>query len=95
MESTDNRESKKSDCGKDSAVACLVLGILAVLFCFQLITSVIAPLLGIIGLECAGNAKKKGFTGGIRTAGLVLSIIGLTLGGLSLLSFLYTCYIAA
>ena len=39
--------------------------------------------MGIVGLVCAGNAKKAGFMGGLRTAGFVLSLIGLIGGGIA------------
>ena len=61
-------------------VASLVLGIisvvLAVLFsgCGWL-----AAILGLIGIVLGTSARKKG-QGGVATAGLVLSIIGLILG---------------
>ncbi len=66
--------------GKGAATASLVLGIIAVVFWFFGYSSVLSVVLGIIGLVMASNAKKAGFEGGIRTAGFVLSLIGL-IGG--------------
>lgn len=43
-------------------------------------SALVSVILGIVGLILAGNAKKAGFNGGIRTAGFVLSLIGL-IGG--------------
>ena len=57
--------------GKGAATASLVLGGYSAL---------VSVILGIVGLILAGNAKKAGFNGGIRTAGFVLSLIGL-IGG--------------
>lgn len=66
--------------GKGAATASLVLGIIAVALWFFGYTSIVSVVLGIVGLVCAGNAKKSGFEGGLRTAGFVLSLIGL-IGG--------------
>lgn len=69
--------------GKGAAVASLVLGIIAVVLWFFGYTSIVSVILGIVGLVCAGNAKKAGFMGGLRTAGFVLSLIGLIGGGIA------------
>lgn len=66
-----------------AAVASLVLGIIAVVLWFFGYTSIVSVILGIVGLVCAGNAKKAGFMGGLRTAGFVLSLIGLIGGGIA------------
>ena len=68
--------------GKGAATASMVLGIIAVVLWFFGVTAIGSVVLGIIGLILAGNAKKAGFNCGIRTAGLVLSLIGLIGGGL-------------
>lgn len=41
---------------------------------------------GLIGMFCAGNAKKAGFDGGLRTAGLVLSVVGLIGGAIAFIA---------
>ena len=61
--------------GKGAATASLVLGILSVVF--------VSFVMGIIGLVLAASSKKAGFTGGTRTAGFVLSLIGLIIGGIT------------
>ena len=66
--------------GKGAAVASMVLGIIAVVLWFFGYSAIVSVILGIVGLVLAGNSKKAGFTGGIRTAGFVLSLIGL-IGG--------------
>lgn len=66
--------------GKGAATASMVLGIIAVALWFFGYSSLVSIVLGIVGLILAGNAKKAGFTGGIQTAGFVLSLIGL-IGG--------------
>lgn len=66
--------------GKGAATASLVLGIISVVLWFFGYSALISVILGIVGLILAGNAKKAGFNGGIRTAGFVLSLIGL-IGG--------------
>lgn len=66
--------------GKGAAVASLVLGIVGVVLWFFGYSSLLSVILGIVGLILAGNAKKVGFVGGVRTAGFVLSLISL-IGG--------------
>ena len=66
--------------GKGAATASLVLGIISVVVWFFGYSALVSVILGIVGLILAGNAKKAGFNGGIRTAGFVLSLIGL-IGG--------------
>ena len=66
--------------GKGAATATLVLGIISVVLWFFGYSALVSVILGIVGLILAGNAKKAGFNGGIRTAGFVLSLIGL-IGG--------------
>ena len=66
--------------GKGASTASLVLGIISVVLWFFGYSALVSVILGIVGLILAGNAKKAGFNGGIRTAGFVLSLIGL-IGG--------------
>ena len=68
--------------GKGAATASLVLGIISVVCWFAGYSSLISVVCGIVGLILASNAKKMGFLGGIRTAGFVLSLIGLIGGAL-------------
>ena len=76
-------ENNQNVPGKGAAVASLVLGIIAVVLWFFGYTSIVSVILGIVGLVCAGNAKKAGFMAGLRTAGFVLSLIGLIGGGIA------------
>ena len=69
--------------GKGAATASMVLGIIAVALWFFGYSALVSVILGIVGLVCAGNAKKAGFDGGLRTAGFVLSLIGLIGGGIA------------
>ncbi len=66
--------------GQSAATASLVCGIISVVLWFFGYSSLVSVILGIIGLVLAGNAKRAGNNSGIRTAGFVLSLIGL-LGG--------------
>ena len=66
--------------GQGEATASLVCGIISVALWFFGYASLVSVILGIIGLVLAGNAKRTGNSSGIRTAGFVLSLIGL-LGG--------------
>ena len=69
--------------GKGAATASMVLGIIAVALWFFGYSALVSVILGIVGLVCAGNAKKAGFDDGLRTAGFVLSLIGLIGGGVA------------
>ena len=68
--------------GKGLATASLVLGIVAVALWFFGYTSLISVILGIIGIVLAVMSKKQGFDAGIRTAGLILSIIAVVGGAI-------------
>ena len=72
--------------GKGAATASMVLGIIAVVLWFFGYSAVLSVILGIIGLILAGNAKKAGYEDGIRTAGFVLSLIGLIGGAVALVA---------
>lgn len=63
--------------GKGAAIASMVLGIVSIVAWFFGVGAIVGLVTGIVGLVCAANAKKAGFEGGFRTAGLVCSIIGL------------------
>lgn len=72
--------------GKGAAIASMVLGIIAVVFWFFGWGAIVSIVCGIVGLILASSSKKAGFSGGIRTAGLVCSIIGLVGGALVLIA---------
>ena len=72
--------------GKGAATASMVLGIIAVVLWFFGYSAVLSVILGIIGLVLAGNARKAGYEDGIRTAGFVLSLIGLIGGAVALVA---------
>ena len=69
--------------GKCNATASLVLGIIAVVFWFFGYSSILSVILGIVGLIQASKAKELGYQDAIRTAGFVLSLIGLIGGALA------------
>ena len=79
-------ENNQNIPGKGAATASLVLGIIAVVCCFFGYSAIISVLLGIVGLVLAGNSKKAGFEGGVRTGGFVLSLIGLIFGGIAFMA---------
>ena len=60
--------------GSGAAIASLILGIVGLFFA--------GIILGIIGLVMASKAKRAGYTGGIRTAGFVLSLLALILSSI-------------
>ncbi len=66
--------------GKNAAIASMVLGIISVALWFFGYSSIVSVVLGIVGLVLASSSKKAGYSDGIRTAGFVLSLIGL-IGG--------------
>lgn len=72
--------------GKGQATASLVLGIIAVVCWFFGYSSIVSVICGIAGLVLAGKAKSEGFEGGTRTAGFVLSLIGLIGGAVVLVA---------
>lgn len=69
--------------GKGFAVAALVLGIIATILAWFYLINIIAVVCGIIGIVLAAKGKKAavaaGGATGMATAGMVLSIIGLSL----------------
>lgn len=69
--------------GKSNATASLVLGIIAVVFCFFGYSAILSVILGIIGLVQASKAKELGYEDTVRTAGFILSLIGLIGGALA------------
>lgn len=69
--------------GKNNAIASLVLGIIAVVFWFFGYSAILSVILGIIGLLQASKARELGYMDGMRTAGFVLSLIGLIGGALA------------
>ncbi|MFR3291243.1 MAG: hypothetical protein ACLTSG_13935 [Lachnospiraceae bacterium] len=80
MDENERANSSGSEPGKGAAVASMVLGIIAVVLWFFGYSAIVSIILGIIGLVLASNSKKAGYSGGLRTAGFVLSLIGL-IGG--------------
>lgn len=65
------------------ATGSLVVGIVAIVLWFFGITSLLSVVLGIVGICLAGKAKYNGVESGVRTGGLVTSIIGLIGGAIS------------
>ena len=66
--------------GKNKAIASLVLGIISVVLWFFGYSSLLSIILGIVGVVLASKAKKEGNTEGMRTGGLILSIVSLVGG---------------
>ena len=66
--------------GRGLAVASLVLGIVSLVFTFVVPIPFVNWFLAIVGIALAVAAKQQGYTGGMATAGLVCSIIALSLG---------------
>ena len=81
--------------GKNWAIACLVLGIVSIVFCVFGYGALLGIIAAIIGLVGSRKAKKGGYKGGIQTAGFVCSIIGLVLCALVFLYCLIILGLAA
>ena len=86
---TNNNGPQTPPPGDGNATTSLILGIIAVALWFFGVTSIGSVVLGIIGLMQASKAKKLGNTSTKRTAGFILSLIGL-IGG----SFVFIACIA-
>ena len=74
--------------GKKLATASLVLGIISIIFWFFGGGAIVSIITGIVGIVMASKAKNEGFIDGIRTGGLVTSIIGLCGGTIVLIAVL-------
>lgn len=72
--------------GKGAATGSLVCGIIAIVLWIFGYSAILSVIVGIIGIVLASNAKKAGFEGGMRTAGFVLSLIGLIFGAIIFVS---------
>jgi hypothetical protein len=72
--------------GKSQAITSLVLGIIGNVFWlfgwWSGYATIGSLIIGIIGILMAINSKKMGYSGSIRTAGFVLSIISVIIGSL-------------
>ncbi len=70
------------------SIAALVLGIAAIVMDFVL--AIVGLIIGIVGIVVAVQARKKEEPNAMATAGLVCSIIGVTLAGI-----MYACALCA
>ena len=62
--------------GRGQAIASLVLGIFSILLVWFGLSTIPGLVCGIVGVFMAAGAKKRGYTGGMRTAGFVCSLVG-------------------
>ena len=74
--------------GKKLATASLVLGIISIVFWFFWVGAIVSIITGIVCIVMSSKAKNVWFIGGIRTGGLVTSIIGLCGGAIVLIAVL-------
>lgn len=79
-----NAPKNNNEAGKGQAIASLVTGILSLGFIVK-IPAWICFILGIIGIVLASKSKKLGYSGGMRTGGLVCAIIGVCITGIAIL----------
>ncbi len=68
--------------GKGLAIASLVLGIISCIIGWFGYSAIFGLITGIVGLILWGLSKKKGFFGGLLTAGFVVSLIGTILSAI-------------
>jgi len=74
---------------QNAAAASLVLGIISLVISFfgaAFYPAIIGLILGIVGIALSSSAKKQGFSGGLNTGGLVLSILGVVFNGISFIA---------
>lgn len=82
----DNDEIRAGNsCGRKS----LTMGILSLIFSWTIVFGI---LFGAIGIHKAKSAKKHGVTGGKATTGKVLSIIGLVISLLLIVSYIFYAF---
>jgi len=65
-------QNKNTSSAKNKSIAALILGIAAIV----LPVPILDLAAGIVGIVLSVQSKNDGFTGGLRIAGFVLSIIG-------------------
>ena len=94
-ENTENKENVpqafaqpvQSKNGESYATASMVLGIAAIVFVF--IFWFISPICAVVSLVMSHIAKTRGYTGSMRTAGLVLSWVAIVLSILVTAGFVW------
>lgn len=69
--------------GKNLATGSLVCGIISLICIFFGYGSALGLILGIVGIVLASKAKNAGYEEGMQKAGLVISIIGTILCGIT------------
>ncbi len=72
--------------GKNFALASLICGIISVVCWIGGYSAGVSVVLGIVGIILSLTAGKSGYVGGMRTAGFVLSLIGLVAGAIIFVS---------
>ena len=85
-----NAPTPAPNTGKGFSVAALVLGIISCILAWIYIVNIAAIVLSVLGLIFAVMGRKKaiaaGASTGLGTAGLVLSIIGLSIAAIGFIS---------
>ena len=82
---TSSKETPTNKEADNAATLSFVLGLIAVI---GGLSGIISLILGIIGIMQANKAKKLGLEGGMQLAGMIFSIIGTVMGGLSLITII-------
>ena len=66
--------------GKGKATASMVLGIISLVLLVTGYGAAVSVLLSVIGMALAGSSKRDGYTGSIRTTGVIMNMFGLIVG---------------
>ena len=71
--------------GKNEALISLILGIVGLVVAL-FVNGIFGKILGIAGLVVSSRSKSMGYNDSLRTAGFVLSVLSVVLGGITLVA---------
>lgn len=71
--------------GKNEALISLILGIVGLVVAL-FVNGIFGMILGIAGLVVSSRSKSMGYNDSLRTAGFVLSVLSVVLGGITLVA---------
>ena len=71
--------------GKNEALISLILGIVGLVVAL-FVNGIFGMILGIAGLVVSSRSKSMGYNDSLRTAGFVLSVLSVGLGGITLVA---------
>ena len=94
VEHSQNLQNSSEEPGRGKATASMVLGIVAVVFFFTGLGAIVSVVCGIIGLVISNQSKAEGTSSAVRTAGFVLSLIGLIVGAIVVIASIILLVVA-